>query len=158
MWCNIVLLDNKVNFSGILRVPRQVWIIVVLWLGLHPHGLHPGRHPRHLPLFHLHHHRQAEDWRLSRGQKNAQWKILSRHWPLHSNLHSAPVLLLHGPVKSCRAAHKSIWWWWRGLWAQLAHWQTRKGIILADELSSREFLMTFVSLSLIRGPARVLRF
>ena len=31
-------------------------------------------------------------------------------------------------------------------------------IISADELSPREFLMTFVSLSLIRGPARVLRF
>ena len=76
-----------------------MWSAVVLWLGLHTHGLHPGGDPSYLLVFHLYCHRTAE----ARSSGSQTWRIYEkwpttlRNWPLHSNIHYSSVLFLHGP-------------------------------------------------------------
>ena len=103
---------------------------VVLRLGLHPHGLHPGGHPRHLPLLHLHHRGSPEDRGLPGGQEDAQRQDGAGHRPLLPRVHRPPVLLLHGPAEGGRAVDQSFRGRRRGLRAELVDRQTRQGIFV----------------------------
>ena len=84
------------NHAGILRVPGQMWFVMVLRLGLHSHGLHSSRDIGHISILRLHcnwppKNRYPQERRVHEVRTYAHG-----HRPLHSSLHHPSILLLHG--------------------------------------------------------------